>query len=163
MLHFVWIQKICMLSVIQKLIASFTHALLLFHIQGIREESSSLLLLGYCSLCWSGSTTHLYREHKEQKADAVMLAAFKGIHTSVVAAAICFCCPLPLLPPASALCCCCPLPLLATAAAACHCSSQLICRPYKNWARSGQEGMEKYKPILYILLQFEMKILKRNV
>ena len=51
-----------------------------------------------------------------------MLAAFKGIHTSVVAAALCFCCPLPLLPPASALCCCCPLPLLATAAAACHCS-----------------------------------------
>lgn len=42
--------------------------------------------------------------------------------TSVVAAALCFCCPLPLLPPASALCCCCPLPLLATAAAACHCS-----------------------------------------
>ena len=34
MLHFVWIQKICMLSVIQKLIASFTHALLLFHIEG---------------------------------------------------------------------------------------------------------------------------------
>ena len=51
-----------------------------------------------------------------------MLAAFKGIHTSVVAAALCFCCPLPLLPPASALYCCCPLPLLATAAAACHCS-----------------------------------------
>ncbi|KAM3332212.1 hypothetical protein ACQJBY_027801 [Aegilops geniculata] len=93
---------------------------------GIREESSSLLLR-FCSCCLlvtapsvDQGVLHIYTENTKNR--RLMLAAFKGIHTSVVVAALCFCCPLPLLPPASALCCCCPLPLLATTAAACHCS-----------------------------------------
>ena len=73
MLDFVLIQKICTLSVIQKLIASFTHALLLFHIQGIKEESSNLLL-GFCS-CYFLVTApsvdqgvlHIYTENTKNR------------------------------------------------------------------------------------------------